>query len=134
MLNQQRTLIAAIVERIIPMDNESCVQVEVVDYVLLLLKGKRGGVSEIQLLDFLGDIDRLSRFEFGRNFLKCDGEQRDQVIAQLLDLNLAAANYVFRQLVFYSLEGWLREPDHGENGYGIGWDYVGFGRYMGNRP
>lgn len=125
MLGRQQTLVAAVVERLLPSDlGIGAREAGVAGYVRQVLETSphRQGIG--QLLDWL---DERSAEELETPFDEAPPEHQDMFLKELAEHSDPAVRSLFRTLLTLSLEGFLCRPDQGGNRDALGWRFMGYG-------
>jgi gluconate 2-dehydrogenase gamma chain len=117
--NEQRSVLAAAVERILPSDDgPGAAETGTADYIERLLETKPFRSWQPLFDDGLGRLDELAAELYGKPFSEGSPEERDEVLRRFQAEPDRLRQAFFRKLVSFTLEGFLFDPAH------LGWAYL----------
>lgn len=124
---QQKKLLEAVTNRILPSDDDLAVRAGVAAYVEAALGGPLHGGNRGLVGQGLELIDNVAEEDHGRSFVECSAEEQDGVLEQMAESEERAVGHVFQTLVSMILEGLLCDPSYGGNRHEVGWRHMGYG-------
>ena len=108
--NEQRSVLAAAVERILPSDDgPGAVETGAADYIARLLDTNLFRSWQPLFDDGLGRIEELATELYGRPFAAGSPEERDEVLRRFQAEPDRLRRAFFQKLVSFTLEGFLRD-------------------------
>lgn len=122
-----RQLLEAVVDRILPSDDDLARRAGVAAYVETALQGPIHQGSRNLVKQGLELIDSVAEEDYERPFPECATDEQDAVLEQIADAEERPVRHFFHTLVSLTLEGFLCDPSHGGNRDEIGWRHMGYG-------
>lgn len=127
MNTQGNKRLEAVVERLLPLDDDLTRRAGVAAYVAAALEGPIHGGNRTLIERGLDLVDGVAEDDFERSFTACDTAEQDAVLEQIADAEDRTVRHFFQTLTSLVLEGFLCDPSHGGNRDEIGWRFMGFG-------
>jgi gluconate 2-dehydrogenase gamma chain len=126
---EQRRVLVAIAERILPRDDwPGAADANVIGYIDWLVEQPHFAATRPLLSGGFELLESLADAQFSRSFVDCSDEQQDTLLARVHAIPHPAAQRFFAALVRMTIVGYVCDPRYGGNRNGVVW------RQMGRQP
>jgi hypothetical protein len=127
MTPQQRQVLAAAMDRILPSENTAgAVDAHTIGYAEWVVQQDEFRSAEHCFASGLALLDSLAISMWGKYFPACTATERDAVLGQVEGVPHRTIQRFFSMLVRITLAGFLCAPSYGGNRNRVGWSYIGF--------
>jgi gluconate 2-dehydrogenase gamma chain len=129
MTPEQRRVLVAVAERILPRDDwPGAADANVIGYIDWLAEQPYFGQLRRLLSCGLELLESFASAQFGRSFVDCSDDQQDTLLARVQAIPHPTARRFFAALVRMTIVGYVCDPRYGGNRDAIVW------RQMGRQP